>query len=282
MERKYIHYEGNIKVDVVEAKADATMDVQISVLGSPAFDKRNFDDYHDTELEAQGYTRLAVGNGSLFFTEGHYTYANGIEKSMGVIHENDDAAWDKNFAFYHKNGIPYFYKQGYIKTILNDPEVRGAMTGAFGLLNNGVLDISGAKVGEPSRGIYLAKSGRTIVGKKKDNTIVIACFDGVTGQSGLTGYETYLLAKKLGLHNAMCMDGGGSTFLKYKTTVYNDSSRQGANAVAIYIKHKEPSFAVGDKVRIDGVFTIEEIVGGLARLKEVGTWVAESSLQKEE
>ena len=49
MERKYIVYTASgIKVDVVEAKADTTMDVQLSVLGSPTFDKRDFDDCHDT------------------------------------------------------------------------------------------------------------------------------------------------------------------------------------------------------------------------------------------
>ena len=280
MERKYVMYHNGIKVDVVEAKADTTMDMQISVLGSPTFDKRDFDDYHDTELEAQGYTRLAVVNGSLFFSEGQFTYANGIEKSMGVIHENDDASWDSVFGFYTKNGIPYFYKQGYIKTVLNDPEIRGAMTGAFGLLNNGRLNISGAKVGEPSRGIYLAKSGRTIVGKKKDNTLVIATFDGVTGQSGLTGYQTYELAKKLGLHNAMCMDGGGSTFLKYKDTVLNDTLRQGANAVAIYIRYKttEESW-IGSKVKLD-TFTVTDYFEGKVFLKELNLWVETSAVTK--
>ena len=118
MERKYVHYEGNIKVDVVEAKADTTMDVQISVLGSPTFDKRDFDDYHDTELEAQGYTRLAVVNGSLFFSEGQFTYANGIEKAYGIVHENDDATWDNNGAFYIKSGIFYIYTQGYVKKVI--------------------------------------------------------------------------------------------------------------------------------------------------------------------
>lgn len=280
MERKYVMYHNGIKVDVVEAKADTTMDVQISVLGSPAFDKRDFDDYHDTELEAQGYTRLAVVNGSLFFSEGQFTYANGIEKSMGVIHENDDANWDSVFGFYHKNGIPYFYKQGFIKTVLNDPEVRGAITGSFGLLNNGALDISGAKVGEPSRGIYLQKSGRTIVGKKADNTIVMAVLDGVTGQSGLTGYETYLLAKKLGLRNAVCMDGGGSTFMKYKTTVYNDTLRDGANAVAIYIRYKttEESW-IGAKVKLD-TFTVTDFQNDKVFLKELNLWVETSAVTK--
>ena len=32
MERKYIIYESNIKVDVVEAKADASMEVEMDIL----------------------------------------------------------------------------------------------------------------------------------------------------------------------------------------------------------------------------------------------------------
>lgn len=283
MEKKYNLIYRGLKVDVVEARSDNDHDVQISVLGEPGFTAKPFGEYRDTQLEAQGLIKLAAVNGSLFFPQGSSVFANGVEKSMGVIHENDDAAWDNNAAFYHGNGVPYIYTQRYIKSIIDRPEVRGAMTAAFGLLNNGLQDIAGARPGQPSRNIYLQKSGRTIIGKRADNTIVFAVFDGVSGVSGLTGYETYVFARDiLKLRNAVCMDGGGSTYLEYKGTVYNNTSRIGPNAIALYIKHKAPSFAVGDKVRIDGVFTIEEIIGGLARLKEVDTWVAESSLQKEE
>lgn len=282
MERKYIHYEGSIKVDVVEAKADTTHDVQISVLGEPGFTAKPFGQYRDPELEAQGFIKAASANGSLFFPEGSSVFANGIEKSMGVIHENDDAAWDNNMGFYHENGVPYMYTQRYIKSIITRPNVRGAITAAFGLLNNGVIDISGAKTGQPSRGIYLQKSGRTIIGKRADNTIVMAVFDGVSGVSGMTGYQTCIFARDvLKLRNAVCMDGGGSTYLEYKGTVYNNTSRIGPNAVAIYIRSKSPSIVVGDKVRVEGLFTVEEIVGDLARLKEVGTWVSLSNLKEE-
>lgn len=65
----------------------------------------------------------------------------------------------------------------------------------------------------------------------------MAVFDGVTGQSGLTGYQTYLLAKQLGLNNAVCMDGGGSTYGEYKGQIFNNSLREGPNAIAIYIKY---------------------------------------------
>jgi hypothetical protein len=238
MERKYITYEKGIKVDVVEAKSDSLHDIQMSVLGEKAFTRKRFDKYRDPELEAQGFKILCLGNGSLFFNEGTQTYANGIEKAYGVVHENDDANWDGVGGFYIKDGVPYIYKQGHIKSVINDPTIRGAITGAFMLLNNGVTDISGARIGEPSRGIYLQKSGRTIIGKKADNTLVMAVFDGISGSTGLTGLETVTLARRLGLRHAVCMDGGASTYLKYKDTILNNSSREGANAVAIYYKDK--------------------------------------------
>lgn len=245
--KKQITYNG-IRVDVVEARADATHDVQIAVLGEPAFTRKPFREYRDPELESQGWKKLALVNGSLFFNEGTQTYANGIEKSMGVVNENDDPTWDNNLGFYHENGVPYIYTQKYIKSIINRPNVRGAITGAFGLINNGRHDISGARryydqgqkkwINEPGRGVYLTKSGRTIIGKKADNTIVFAVFDGTTGVSGLTGYQTYQLAKQLGLRNAICMDGGGSTYEEYLGKIYNNTLREGPNAVAIYYRLK--------------------------------------------
>lgn len=278
--KKQITYQG-IRVDVVEARQDTNHDVQISVLGDPSFNKKPFKDYKDTELEAQGWKKLALVNGSLFFSEGTQTYANGIEKSMGAVHENDDAAWDNNLGFYHYDGVPFIYPQSYIKKIINQPNVRGAITSAFGLINNGVQDIRGARVGEPSRAIYLAKSGRTIIGKKVDGTIVFATCDGVTGSSGLTGYQTYLFAKGLGLQNAVCMDGGGSTYLEYKGATYNGSDRQGANAVAIYYKEKVATTGIqaGSKVSL-GNLTVSEVNNNKALIKELGVWVDVSALVK--
>jgi hypothetical protein len=112
--------------------------------------------------------------------------------------------------------------------------------------------------------------------------MVMAVFDGVSGVSGMTGYQTFLYARDvLKLRNAVCMGGGGSTYLEYKGQVVNGTSRVGPNAVAFYIRSKSPSIVVGDKVRVEGLFTVEEIVGDLARLKEVGTWVSLSNLKEE-
>lgn len=289
MEKKYTTTYNGVKFDVVEARADSQMDVQISVMGDKAFTKKAFTDYHDVELESQGYYRLAVVNGSLFFSEGTSSYANGIEKAFGVVHENDDAAWDDNMGFYHNHGVPYMYPQRYIKTIINREDVRGAKTAAFGLVNNGLIDVRGARqytnaygrvITEPSRKIYLAKSGRTIVGKRKDGTIVLAACDGVTGVSGLTGYQTAVFARGvLKLSDAVCEDGGGSTFLQYKDIILNGSDREGVNAVAIYVKLLNP-LAVGDTVIINGMFTIEQIIGDKAILKELAAAIYFNKLQK--
>lgn len=278
MEKQYNIYFKNIKVNVVEGKNDDVHQIQISVCGEPSFNKKPFNQYHDQELENQGFRKLADVNGSLFFTESTQTYANGIEKAFGIINENDDAPWDNNMGFYHNDSVPYMYTQRYIKTILNQPYVRGVITSAFGLLNNGVMDISGAKIGQPSRNIYIAKSGRTIIGKKADGTIVFAVCDGVTGSTGLTGYDTVLLAKQLGLRNAVCMDGGGSTYMSYKGTVINSTTREGANAVALYIKEKT-GLQVNQSVKIDGTFTIESLVNGKAMIKELGILIDTSYLK---
>lgn len=290
MKKNYSFYYLGIKIDVVEVKSDSNHLVQISVLGDPLFNKKPFGEYKDTQLEQLGFKKDAVCNGSLFFTEGVYTFANGIEKSQGLVHENDDASWDDNLGFYHDDKMMYVYTQKYIKSIINQPTVRGAITSAFGLLNNGVKDISGAKqvydsilrkyVNQPSRSIYLAKSGRTIVGKKADGTMIMAVCDGVTGSSGLTGDQTVQLAIKLGLRNAVCMDGGGSTYLEYEGRIINNTIREGANAIAFYVKDKEieTGFKIGEQVRFNGIYTISSINGDLIYLKELGQWINKKHL----
>lgn len=271
MERKYKYNYNGLIVDVIEAKADDIHDVQISVMGSPDFTDKPFKDFNDPQLEAQGWYLLGSVNGSLNFDEGTNSYANGVEKSMGVVNENDDPTWDKNMGFYHKDGVPYIVKQSVIKSIINDLSVRGALTAAFGLLNNGIRDIGGGNKGEPSYLIFTQKSGRTIVGKKLDNTIVIASFKGVTGLSGLTGEQTVDLAIKLGLRNAVCLDGGGSVFEKYKDTIIIDSPREGVNAVGIYIRLKKGAV-------ITKTLTIGAAVDDRVWIPELGMYVDQSKL----
>jgi len=230
---KTITFSG-VSVKVIEAKDDLTQDVQLSVMadryGSP---KKLAIDFHDTELEQQGYQRMAVINGGLFFTENDITYAEGIEKAYGIVNELDDANLDTCLSLATLNGNPYIATQAYIKT--NKDKFRGFITSAFGLLNNGVVDNRG-KVQRATQ--FNSKSGRTIIGKKPDGTIVLASFYGITGKSGLTGTQTNLLAKYLGMNNAVCMDGGGSVSMVYGNEWKVKTTRTIKNAVGLYAKVK--------------------------------------------
>ena len=225
---------GGIQVSVIEAKDDVTQDVQLSVMadkfGSP---KKLASEFHDSELEQQGYTRVAVVNGGLFFTEGNTTFAEGIEKAYGIVNELDDPNLDTCLALATLNGNPYIATQSYIKT--NKDKFRGFITGAFGLINNGLTDNRG-KVQRAQQ--FNSKSGRTIIGKKPDGTIVLASFYGITGQSGMTGTQTTALAKYLGMNNAVCMDGGGSVSMVYQDAWKVKTSRTIKNAVGLYAKEK--------------------------------------------
>lgn len=224
-----------VYVNIIEAKEDLTHSVHLSVMAEK-FDvghKKLAIEFRDKELESQGYERIAVVNGGLFFTEGSSTFAEGIEKAFGVVNELDDSNLDSCLTLATLNGNPYVATQSYIKA--NQSRFRGFVTGAFGLINNGLVDTRGKAQRSYQ---YNAKSGRTIVGKKPDGTIVLASFYGETGKGGLTGYQTVLLAKNLGLNNAVCMDGGGSVSMVYQDVWKVKTSRLIKNAVGLYARKK--------------------------------------------
>lgn len=263
--QKSITYNG-LTVHVREAKADTTHDVVLTVMVDKysTSSKKLVNEFRDLELEAQGYERFAVVNGGLFFTQDGVTYAEGIEQVGNVVHENDDTNLDTCMAFYIVGGVPYIVPQSYAKSKLSIS--RGALTGAFGLINNGVMDTRGCL---QRSAIYNAKSGRSIVGKKADGTIVLAYFYGVTGQSGLTGYETVQLAKHLGLTNAVCMDGGGSVV---------SNARPVKNGIGLYSKS---NIQVGQTVSIGGSYKVTSVGNGKAFLGDLGVSIDITKLKVE-
>ena len=224
-----------LTIHIIEAKKDLSEKFQISVIGdkyNTPTAKQYCGNFHDLELESQGWELVGLVNGGLFFTESEQTYSVGIEKCSGIVNENDDASKDNVITLYHDLEMLYVNTQGYVKENLD--KYRGAVTGAFGLVNNGLIDTRG-RVENSSQ--YKYKSGRTIVGKKSDGTLVLASFKGTTGVSGLTGYQTALLAKNtLGLRNAVCMDGGGSVFFKYLASIKINTTRAVKNGIALYRK----------------------------------------------
>lgn len=229
-------------VHVVEAKATSTQNVQISVMGlkyDVQNSKKTTINWRDTYLDNDGWTRVAAINGSLFFDEGLYTYANGIQKIGWSVHENDDSVYDPVMAIAHGDGpnnLPIINTTSNIRATLDQWIHRGAITGAFGLLRNGSVDQGNTSL----LGSYSSVSGRSIVGKKSDGTIVFASVAGVTGSTGLTGGQTLTLAQNLDLSDAIAMDGGGSVGLVYDEEWKVSSSRPVKNAILIYAKDIDP------------------------------------------
>lgn len=230
---KYLTYT----VHIVEVLADSSMHAQLSVMALPYGPENDVEkttiNWHDIALENDGWTRKAVINGGLFFTESGITYASGIEKAYGVTNENDDTAYSGVMALAHSGSNS--------NTVILDTQLniasslsnyRGAVTGAFGLLKNGLVNQGNTSL----LGSYTSKSGRSIIGNKLDGTLVFASVAGVTGSSGLTGSQCLSLAQNLNLYNAIAMDGGGSVGLVYDDVWKVSSSRTVKNAIAIYTK----------------------------------------------
>jgi hypothetical protein len=274
-------YGNGLTVHIIEAKPDTQHEFQVSIIGdkyNSGTSRKSFSNFRDADLEAQGWQKIGMVNGGLFFPEGSETFAVGIEKSRGVVNENDDVRWDNVITLYHDLNMLYVAPQAWVKSNLS--KFRGAVTGVFGLLNNGVVDTRG-RVENASQ--FNGISGRTIVGRKADDTtMVFASFAGVTGKTGLTGAQTVELAKHLGLRNAVCMDGGGSVALQYNGVNRVNTTRLLKNAVALYVKEKHDPNALktGDRVNITGAFTVGAVNPPTAYINELGCVIAISHLKK--
>lgn len=265
-------------INILEAKSDDTQDIQVSVMANK-YDSANptmlLQDFRDEYLESQGYRKIGAINGGLFFPQGEAVFTVGIEKAFGILNEFDDASKDKVMTLYHDDKMLYVAPQLWVKNNIN--KYRGAVTAAFGLLNNGRVDISGAIENSAQ---YNTRSGRAIIGKKSDGTMVMAAFKGVTGSSGLTGPETVKVAQELGLTNAVCMDGGGSVCMMFEEMLKISTSRKLKTAIAFYAKDKVPALKVGDKVTVEGTFTIGNIVSTKAYITELGASIDTKYLKK--
>lgn len=279
---KQITYLG-YPVHIVEAKSDAQHEVKFTLMGEKFGSygqTKLLNQFQDKTLEAEGWKQIAAINAALFFPEGATVFSLGIEKIDWVVHENDDTARDGTYAVAEFNNLPYIATQSYIKSRL--PEFRGAVTAATGLVDNGVK-----KVGTYASGVgFNSKSGRSIIGKKPDGTIVFAALAGVTGSSGLTIPQTQSLAIFLGMNNAVCMDGGGSACLTYLKEWKVSTSRKIKNAGGLYIRELSPAaeepvgFKTGDKININGTFTVGNMVGTKAYITELGASIDEKYLKK--
>lgn len=234
-------------VHVIKAQADSSHDIQISVMAE-RFDAADplklASDFRDSYLESNGYTRIGVINGGIFDAADGFWFANGVEKAFWNAHEpNDDIPLDNVMAFGHSgdvNNYPIFDIQDNIQANLNS--YRGALTGAFGLIKNGVV-YKGAWV----QGVPTKKSGRSIIGKDSSGVIYFIASPGVSPTVsnpdgiGLSGQNCIDLCLSLGLSDAIALDGGGSVSLIYEDNWKVSTSRQVKNAIGLYVKQKSPN-----------------------------------------
>ncbi len=107
--------------------------------------------------------------------------------------------------------------------------------GLYGVTGRYQLTSNGAVVVPPGSGSFFARNPRTIAGTTNDGKIILATIDGrQTTSVGTTMDETAAVAKALGLHDSINLDGGGSTAMaRADGTLINHPSGTGGAERAV-------------------------------------------------
>jgi exopolysaccharide biosynthesis protein len=104
--------------------------------------------------------------------------------------------------------------------------------GLFGVNGRYRLVAGGEIVVPDGSGSFFARNPRTIAGTTQDGRIVLATIDGrMTTSVGTTMDETAAVARALGMHDAVNLDGGGSTTMSVEGTLVNRPSGTSERAV---------------------------------------------------
>ncbi|WP_213001720.1 phosphodiester glycosidase family protein [Winogradskya consettensis] len=105
------------------------------------------------------------------------------------------------------------------------PDLQG-VNGRYRLVADGEIAVP---AGSDS---FFARNPRTIAGTTRTGDIILATIDGrLTTSVGTTLDETAAVAKALGLHDAINLDGGGSTAMSVRGTLINQPSSGPERAV---------------------------------------------------
>lgn len=214
-----------------------------------SYDKTIPGGFGDTALVDQGWEEVVAFNGSIFYTYNGANYAEGIEKSRGIVNQD----WDTDFNTSMAIGCDYdgnviFDSQANIKAKLNN--YYGAITGCFGIYKDYSKWPLGVKENDSQ---FTTRSGRTVLGFDGKDYYVISQA-GETGKSGFTGAELYNECK--GMKDAICFDGGGSVWCRYFGKYINVTTRRVKNAVILYRKKKANAPESDDKVAVKKVIDI--------------------------
>jgi exopolysaccharide biosynthesis protein len=124
-------------------------------------------------------------------------------------------------------------------------ETLPAREGLFGVNGRYRLTADGQIVVPTGSGSFFARNPRTIAGTTRDEKIVLATIDGrMTTSVGTTMDETAAVADALRMHDAINLDGGGSTTMSVQGALTNRPSgsaeRAGGDAI-FYINPRTPA-----------------------------------------
>lgn len=241
-------YNPNIQeenMDLIKIKKEEGYEYKWSVDGNrygTDYDVTVSAGFGDLDLKNQGYEEVLCVNGSLFYTYEGDAYACGLEKSRGVNNQDLGMACVTKYmdamAVACVGDELWFASQ---KWIIDNKlqEAYGAITGLGLLLAGKKCDLH---KGFESQ--WDATSGRTVIGEDKDGNFMSYSFPGTTGSSGKTCAALQLKCLELGFFNAICLDGGGSVFRRYrndKGVVQYDiaTTRKVKNALLLYRRKKQ-------------------------------------------
>lgn len=240
----------NNVIHVLKELRDDKYDYRISVdgnmFGTP-YDKTTMNGFSDKGLVAEGWEEVIATNGSIFYSYEGKTYAEGLEKSRGInnqpleMHAVSKFNGTMAMGFDYDGNIDFKLQKDIAKDLFL---YYGAVTSAFGLLKDGQVNIAGKELEHIRNYLFTGKSGRTVWGyNSNSNEYIVISVPGVTGQSGVTGSQLIEIAKDQGCTDAVCMDGGGSRWLRYYGQDLVTSSRAVKNAIILYRKLKKATVA---------------------------------------
>jgi hypothetical protein len=133
------------------------------------------------------------------------------------------------------------------RVFLRDPEGDeiDLRPGLFGVNGRYPLTAGGRIVVPAGTGSFFGRNPRTIAGTTRDGRIVLATIDGrQTTSVGTTMDETAAVAHALGLHDAVNLDGGGSTAMSVRGGLVNKPSGGTERAVGdalVYVDSPWPT-----------------------------------------
>ncbi len=222
--------------------------------------------------------------------------AKGVVISDGVVNQIALSSFyvpEDGFAIVYNKDVAYLVDERYelgdtvsydvaIHTTFTNPEDWNDVVVGLGagpsLIIDGMVTAQGEAEGFTEAKINSGSTARSFIGATSDGTIVIG------NLSGATVKQAADVCKNLGLVNAMCLDGGGSSSLYYPSANVNIAGRNINNGLAFidYSSVSYPASPTTSKVLVDGKeipFQAYNIGGNnYFKLRDIAMAMAESEI----